>query len=103
MRLTPHTAHSPIWIKCQVADRINAFFFCLRVLSDRRPVRPREWRIAHEVRIRFCATRDHSESDRKPGRAFCLAVAQDGLAFEAIQTWAHRRHYTASCKMLGEP
>ena len=103
MRLTPHTAHNPIWIKCQVADRINSFFFCLQVLSDRRPVRPREWRIAHEVQIRFCATGDHSETDRKPVPAFCLDVAQDGLAFKAIETFAHRQNYTVFCKIIGEP
>src|SRR5439155_823525 len=47
MRLTPHPAHDPIWIKCQVANCINPLFFCFEIFSDRRSMRAGQWRVAN--------------------------------------------------------
>src|SRR4029450_6975404 len=36
MRLAPHAAHHPVWIKCEIADCVDSLFFCLEVFCDRR-------------------------------------------------------------------
>ena len=90
MRLAPHTAHYPIWIKCQVAYRINPLFFCFKIFGDRRPMRSGQWRVADEIEIWFCPTCDHCQANWESVAAFCLDVAQDGLALKAIETFVHR-------------
>src|SRR5438477_6374240 len=90
MRLAPHTAHYPIWIKCKVAYRINPFFFCLKIFSDRRPMWSSQRRLADKIEIWFCPACDHCQANCESVAAFCLDVAQNSLALKAIETFAHR-------------
>jgi hypothetical protein len=91
VRLAPHPTHQSVRIKCQVPDRIDSLFFRLEIVRDRRSMWSGQRRIAHEIEIRFCAAGDNSQTNGEPVAAFCLDIAQDGLALKAIETLAHRR------------
>ena len=103
MRLTPHPAHDPIWIKCQVANCINPLFFCFEIFSDRRSMRAGQWRVANQIEIRFCATRDHGETGRNTISALGLNVAQDGFSLESIQAFSHQHGHAVLRKIFRKP
>ena len=103
MRLTPHAPHDPIRIKREIAHGINSFFFRLEIFGDRRPVRPGQRRVADKIEIRFRAAGDHSEADRESVAAFCLDIAQNCFAFEAVEAFSHGKDHSMFGKVIGEP
>src|SRR5204863_8658879 len=60
-------------------------------------------RFADQVKIRFCAECNHSETDSEAVAAFCLDIAQNGFAFEAVETFAHRENHAVFGKVISQP
>ena len=85
MGLASDAAHYPIGIKCQVAYRIDPFFFRLEIFGHRRPVWSGQRRVADQVEIWFGATGNHCQANRKSVAAFCLDIAQDSFASKPLR------------------
>src|SRR4029077_11688994 len=84
MRLASDAAHYPIGIKCQVAYRIDPFFFRLEIFGHRRSMWSGQRRVADQVEIWFGAAGNQCEAHRESVAAFCLDIAQDSFALKAI-------------------
>src|SRR5256886_4437235 len=80
VRLTPDTAHYPIWIKCQVPDRIDSLFLSLEIVRDRRSVRSGQRRVADQIEIRFCAGGDNGEPHPEPVAAALSGIRPSSLS-----------------------
>src|SRR5438132_14012789 len=91
MRLTAHPAHLPIGIKREIADGVDPFLLRLEVICDWRTVGSGKRSVAHEFEIWFRAACHHGHPCRYPIAAFRLDIAQNGFAFESIQTFSQEQ------------